>query len=125
MIDRILERIMKEVPECLGVGVFDYNQEKELAAITHLPDYNPEAAARAYSFIVKELESVLIYLPEQFAGQLEGLIVSSKKANFIIYRIGETEFILVAAIPPQGNLGLLDIIMRRSLSELEKAVKEK
>ena len=122
MIEKVLESIMKEVPECLGAGVFDYKQEKELGAITHLPDYNPDAAARAYSFIVKELESVLIYLPDRFVGKLEGLIVSSKKANFIIYRIGDSDLILVAAIPPEGNLGLLDIIMRRAVSQLEKGL---
>ncbi len=125
MLKEKLNSIFKEVPECLGVGVYNYIEEKAVIVVTHLPDYNPDKAAKAYSLAINEIDAELLYFPKKIIGPLESLIISAEKTKVIIYKIEDTEYILAAAIPSLGNLALLDITLRKIIPQIKKVIMSK
>ncbi len=115
----IAAQLIKKIPGCLGVGIFNHQSLKEEAAFTLLPEYDSEAATKAYSHIYNEISRALSYLPSSI-GNFKNLSVISGKAVFFIYKVPDTPYILVAAIPKEGNVGLAKVMLEKSLKEIAK-----
>ncbi|GEM_PF-2899506 len=117
----IAAQLIKKIPQGVAVGIYDFEKEREEAVVTLLPGHDPEKAARVYSFIYREIAKALSYLPSEVGG-FKNLSVISGKAVFFIYSVPETPYILVAAIPREGNVGLAKVMMEKSAKEMARTV---
>ncbi len=119
----IADELMKEIPGCLGVGIYDYKAKTELAVVTLLPNYDSKAGTEAYSHIANELIKAVSMLPEEKVGKFKNLVFLSGKAIALGYLVEDIPVVLVAAIPKGGNIGLARAIMTRYLPKIKEVYK--
>ena len=118
MYDDVIKRIVSDIHGCLGVGVYDYESQKELGVFTQISGHDPEIAARAYSQLTTKLYDALSYFPDEKVGPFEILIITTLKTHALLVRVSGKPLVIGVVIPSNSNLGLARTVLKKVAREL-------
>ncbi|WP_380266814.1 hypothetical protein [Hymenobacter caeli] len=121
-IERVLRRVLAELPELLATAVVDVATGQVLAGYAASREFRPGAVAGPNAEVVRQLHALLGALPEQ-QEQLEEVMVTLRSQVHLLRLLPQNrQFLYLAVDCRDTNLAIAREVMRSSLERFETLI---
>lgn len=119
-LNEIVEQMKENLPNCLGVGIFSLKEGLIISQDINIPEYDPEFAAAAHADNWNVIKKFIDMLPHDITGKIQSILLELKFGYFQLEVLGNEEYLLMAGIKNEGNIGILRTVIKKFKPKFEE-----